>query len=230
MNKNREEFEKRIGVVFKKKELLEKAFIHRSFINEKEGRGLEHNERIEFLGDAVLELSATEFLYKKYPKETEGVLTSYRSALVNTDSLAKHAIDLKMEEYLMLSKGEKMSTKGRNHIMANTFEAVTGAIYLDQGFLVADTFLKKNLFTYIDMIIEKKLYKDPKSYFQEQAQEIAKVTPEYTLVGHEGPDHDRFFVMAVYIGDEKVAEGKGISKQKAEVDAARNALEAKNWI
>jgi ribonuclease-3 len=228
MNKNREEFEKRIGVVFKKKELLEKAFIHRSFINEKEGRGLEHNERIEFLGDAVLELSATEFLYKKYPKETEGVLTSYRSALVNTDSLAKHAIDLKMEEYLMLSKGEKMSTKGRNHIMANTFEAVTGAIYLDQGFLVADTFLKKNLFTYIDMIIEKKLYKDPKSYFQEQAQEIAKVTPEYTLVGHEGPDHDRFFVMAVYIGDEKVAEGKGISKQKAEVDAARNALEAKN--
>lgn len=228
--KNIPEFEKKIGINFEKKELIEKAFIHRSFTNEKAGKGLEHNERIEFLGDAVLELSATDFLYKEYPNETEGVLTSYRSALVNTESLAKHAMDLEMGNHLSLSKGEKTSTKGRDHILANTFEAVTGAIYLDQGFAAADTFLKKNLFTYIDKIIAKKLYKDPKSYFQEQAQEFAKVTPEYKLVAHEGPDHDRFFVMAVHLGDEKVSEGKGASKQKAEVEAARNALDAKGWL
>ncbi len=230
MIKNISEFEKKIGIDFKDKELLKKAFIHRSFTNEKAGKGLEHNERIEFLGDAVLELSATEFLYKKFPSETEGVLTAYRSALVNTDSLSLHAKKLDINNFLMLSKGEKTSVKGRDHLLANAFEAVVGAIYLDKGFERADKFLKENLFDYIDEIIEKKLYKDPKSYFQEQAQEFAKITPEYKLVGHEGPDHDRFFVMAVYLKNEKVAEGKGASKQKAEVDAARNALEVKGWL
>ena len=127
-----------------------------------------------------------------------------------------------------MSKGERTSVKGRDHILANTFEALIGAIYLDRGFEKADEFLKEYLFDYIDEIVAKKLHKDPKSYFQEQAQEHVRITPEYKLVKHEGPDHDRVFVMSVYLGDEKVAEGKGSSKQKAEVAAARNALEKKN--
>ncbi len=220
-------FEKKIGLNFKDKSLLEKAFIHRSYTNEG-GKGMEHNERIEFLGDAVLELSATQFLYDKFPQETEGVLTAYRSALVNTESLARVAKELGMNDYIRMSKGERTSVKGRDHILANTFEALIGAIYLDQGFEKADEFLKKHLFDYIDEIVAKKLYKDPKSYFQEQAQEHVRITPEYKLVKHEGPDHDRVFVMAVYLGDEEVARGEGSSKQKAEVDAARKALEKKN--
>jgi ribonuclease-3 len=222
-------FEKKIGIDFDDKNLLKKAFTHRSFVNEG-GKGLEHNERIEFLGDAVLELAATKFLYNKFPEETEGKMTAYRSALVNTESLAKAASELEMGNFLMMSKGERASTKGREHILANTFEAVVGAIYLDKGFEKAEEFLKKNLFPYIDEILAKKLYKDPKSYFQEQAQEHVRITPEYKLVAHEGPDHDRLFVMALYLGKEKVCEGRGTSKQKAEVDAARKGLEVKGWL
>ena len=223
-------FEKKIGIEFENKNLIEQAFTHRSFLNEQGDKTLQHNERIEFLGDAVLELAATEFLFNLFPNKPEGELTAYRSALVNTDSLAKAAISLKMNDYLKLSKGEKSSTKGREHILANTFEAVVGAIYLDKGFARARKFLEDYLFDYIKEILAKKLHKDPKSYFQEQAQEYVKITPEYKLVGYEGPDHDRTFIMAVYLGDEKVVEGQGSSKQKAEIDAARKALEKKGWL
>lgn len=229
MTKTIEDFEKKININFSNRDLIEKAFIHRSYINESEKKNLEHNERIEFLGDAVLELSATEFLYKRFPKKKEGEMTSLRSALVNTDSLEKHAEKLSIGDYLLMSKGEKISTKGRGHILANTFEAVVGAIYLDKGFFVADDFLKKNLFGYIDEIIEKNIYKDPKSFFQEQAQEFTGFTPEYRVKQEMGPDHDRVFVSGVFLGEEEVSEGRGTSKQKAEVDAAKNALEVKGW-
>ncbi len=224
------EFEKEIGLVFENKDLLETAFTHRSYLNEAKSSGLEHNERIEFLGDAVLELSATDFLFKKFKDEKEGVLTSYRSAIVNTDILARVGEDLDFSSYLKMSKGEMKDThKGRHHILANTFESVVGAIYLDKGFNEADSFIKKYLLPYMDEILEKGTFRDPKSHFQEIAQEVNKVTPTYKTLKDEGPDHDKKFVVGLYLGDELVAEGKGLSKQKAQVDAAKNGIEKKGW-
>jgi len=224
-------FQQAVGVTFKDTSLLVRAFTHRSFINEKEGRGLQHNERFEFLGDAVLEIIVTDFLFHTFPNEQEGVLTSYRAAMVNTDSLSKHARALELEKYLLLSKGERMETnKGRDHILANTFEALVGAIYLDSGIEKAAEFAGGQLFPYIKEIIEKKLHKDSKSYFQELAQEKKKLTPHYKLVEAIGPDHDKEFIMGVYLGEEMIAEGKEYSKQKAESIAARNALEKLEWL
>ena len=224
-------FQESVGLSFNDESLLVRAFTHRSFINEKEGRGLQHNERLEFLGDAVLEIIVTDFLFKKFPDEQEGVLTAYRAAMVNTDSLSKHARAIGIENYLLLSKGERMETnKGRDHILANTFEALVGAIYLDQGIEKAAKFAGEQLFPYITEIIEKKLHKDSKSYFQELAQERRKITPHYALIEAIGPDHDKEFIMGVYLGEDKIAEGKEYSKQKAESIAARNALEALEWL
>ena len=226
-----EGFEKKTQVFFDDKTILSKAFIHRSYLNEQRGKGYEHNERLEFLGDAVLELIITDFLFHKFPDEDEGVLTAYRASLVNTESLSATAGELEMDNYLQMSKGERMDTvKGRMHILANTFEAFVGAIYLDQGYDVANRFVSENLFEKIDEIISEKLFKDAKSYFQEIAQEKLKTTPHYDLVAHEGPDHDKEFVMALYLGDERIAEGRGASKQKAETSAARAGLEAKGWL
>ena len=223
-------FEEKIGYSFSEKKLLESAFTHRSFINEKEGRGKEHNERLEFLGDAVLELIITDFLFNKFPKEPEGVMTSYRAAMVNTDSLSAAAQRIEAEKYLMLSRGEKLEkNKGRDHILANTFEAVMGALYLDGGFDNTRRVVSTFLFPFIDEIISKKLYKDPKSYFQEKAQEIKKQTPYYQLIREVGPDHDKEFIMGVFLGEELIAEGGGQSKQKAEASAAEAALEAMGW-
>ena len=227
-----EEFQEAIEIEFADQGALERAFTHRSYLNEQtEDSESRHNERLEFLGDAVLELVITDFLYRRFPKEKEGILTAYRAALVNTESLAQSARELEMDEYLRMSKGERMDTqKGRQHILANTFEAVVGAIYISQGYDSASDFVAKTLFDKIDPIIENKLFRDPKSYFQEQAQERERVTPHYELVGEEGPDHDKVFVMAVYLDTEEVARGKGPSKQKAETQAARNALEARGWL
>lgn len=222
------ELEKKIKIDFKDKSLLQLAFIHRSYLNETK-KADEHNERIEFLGDAVLELACTKFLYQKFPEKKEGELTALRSALVNTESLFKAADKLDLNSYLLLSKGEKTSVKGRDHILANTFESLIGAIYLDSGFEKVEEFLNQNLFDYIDEILKHNLHKDPKSYFQELAQEHKKVTPEYKLEDHIGPDHDKKFVMAVFLGEEKISTGEGTSKQKAEVDAARNGLEKMGW-
>lgn len=226
-----EQFENNCGIVFNDKKIIQAAFTHRSYLNEQKGSKGEHNERLEFLGDAVLELAVTKFLYAAYPTEQEGVLTSYRAALVNTESLSDTAKLLEMDSYLLMSKGERMDTvKGRMHILANTFEAFVGATYLDQGFEVAEQFIAKNLFIKMDDIIAQKLFKDAKSFFQEQAQEQEKVTPHYELIAHEGPDHDKEFVMGLYLGEDLIAEGRGASKQRAETNAARAGLEKKGWL
>jgi ribonuclease-3 len=227
MTKKISEFEDKIKINFTNKNLIEKAFIHRSFVNESGEKDLEHNERIEFLGDAVLELAATDFLYKKFPDKKEGEMTALRSALVNTEALEKHAEKLEMGDYLKMSKGEKTSFKGRGHILANTFEAVIGAIYLDKGFEESKLFLENNLFGYINDILKYDIHRDPKSFFQEESQERTKFTPEYRVIEQIGPDHDRIFVSAVFLGKDEIAQGKGTSKQKAEVDAAKNALKIK---
>lgn len=225
------DFEKKIGVSFKDKNLLKQAFIHRSYINENSGTGLSHNERLEFLGDAVLELIVTDFLFKKYPNYAEGELTALRSALVNAITLSSVASKIGMNDYLLLSKGEsKDNGKARQYILANTFEALIGAIYLDQGYKIADIFLNKILLPYTEEIVSKKLWRDAKSLVQEKAQEFVGVTPLYKVLNETGPDHDKHFTVGVCFGREVIAEGKGKSKQEAEQKAAENALKVKNWL
>ncbi|KKW08177.1 MAG: Ribonuclease 3 [Candidatus Kaiserbacteria bacterium GW2011_GWA2_49_19] len=223
-------FEDQLGIYFKNKSLLQTAFTHRSFINENRKGSLEHNERLEFLGDAVLELISTHFLYNKYPDKTEGDLTSYRSALVNAVTLADVAAKLGMNEFLLLSRGETKDVgRARQYILANTMEAFIGALFLDQGLPVTETFIKKYVLSLIDDIVAKKSWLDAKSFFQEKAQEIDGVTPSYTVLKETGPDHDKHFTVAVEIGRERIAVGDGKSKQEAEQDAARKGLEAKGW-
>jgi len=230
MGKDIKEFEKKLGVLFKDINILKSAFIHRSYINEHKEINLEHNERLEFLGDAVLELAVTDFLFTKYPNSTEGDLTAYRAALVNTNSLSEAASSLGINEYLLLSKGESQDIgRARQYILANTFESVVGALYIDQGYGAAQKFISDNLFNLIDEIISKRLWQDSKSYFQEKAQEYVGVTPNYELVEENGPDHDREFIIGVYLNKEMVSKGVGRSKQEAEQDAARSALEIKGW-
>ena len=225
------QFEEKIGVVFKDKAVLREAFTHRSYINESRERGLSHNERLEFLGDAVVELSVTDFLYKKFPNEDEGTLTSYRAALVNAVTLGALGIELGMEDYLLLSKGEAKDkgTKAREIILANAFEALVGAIYMDQGYEGADKFLKTFLLGKTDEIVKKELWRDAKSFFQEQAQDYVGVTPAYKILREVGPDHDKEFVSGVFLDNELVAEGSGKSKQEAEQNAAAAGLKAKGW-
>lgn len=224
-------FETAIGCSFKNKDLLTQAFIHRSFINENPRIGFEHNERLEFLGDAVLELGVTDFLYRTYPESPEGELTSYRAALVNSTMLAQVAEEMNMNEYLYLSRGEAKDTgKARQYILANAFEALIGAIYIDQGYASAEKFIEQMLYHRASDVVRKKLWRDSKSLVQEKAQEYASVTPVYKVVRETGPDHDKHFTIGIFFGPEKVAEGKGRSKQEAEQVAARAALEAKRWL
>lgn len=219
------EIENKIGVKFKSQDLLQQAFVHRSYLNENKSFDLEHNERLEFLGDACLELSVTDYLYNNYPNP-EGELTNWRAALVRGTTISKVAKKLGFEDFLMLSRGESKSAgRAREQILANTFEAVLGAIYLDQGYKKADGFVKEHIIPYLPEIIEKELYHDPKSKFQEVVQEKTGITPVYKLEKEEGPDHAKNFTMGAYIGEEKVSEGTGPSKQSAEQEAARKALE-----
>ncbi|HVU06805.1 MAG TPA: ribonuclease III [Candidatus Paceibacterota bacterium] len=230
IDRNLSRFEDKAGVVFKDKALLRQAFTHRSYINENKNTRLEHNERLEFLGDAVLELVVTDFLYRKYPTNPEGELTTYRSALVNAVTLSEVASNLAMNDFLLLSKGEaKDNGRARQYILANTFEAVVGAIYLDQGYDVAKQFIEKHIFIFADVMIARGNLVDAKSMFQERAQEKTGVTPSYKLVRESGPDHDKSFTVGVMIGKEQVATGEGKSKQEAEQNAALRALEAKGW-
>ena len=225
------EFEKKTNIVFKSKDLLRQAFIHRSYINENPNLGLSHNERLEFLGDAVLELIVTDFLYRKYPALTEGELTSIRSALVNAVIISNVAADAGMNDFLLLSKGEsKDNGKARQYILANTYEAYIGAVYLDQGYESSKKFVTDTLLSYTDEIVSKKLWRDPKSLVQEKAQEVIGVTPFYKVLSESGPDHDKHFTVGIHFGNDLVAEGKGKSKQEAEQKAAQSALKAKNWI
>lgn len=223
-------FEKKLGLKFKNKDLLTQAFCHRSYLNENPDFGLEHNERLEFLGDAVIELIVTEYLYKEYPGKPEGDLTNWRAALVNAKMLTSVAEETGFNDFLLLSRGEtKELGKARAYILANTFEALIGAIYLDAGYQEAEKFIKKYLLVKLPGIIKEKLYKDSKSQFQEEAQEKAQITPSYKVVKEWGPDHQKRFVVGVFLGDELVAEGEGSSKQEAEESAAKNALENKKW-
>ena len=221
------DFEKQAGVSFKNRELLQQAFTHRSYVNESHAGVREHNERLEFLGDAVLELSVTDYLFGAYPAHTEGDLTSFRAALVNAVILGDIAEKLGMNECLLLSKGESRDTgRARATILANTFEAVVGALYLDQGYEAADLFVKRHVVPHIGEVIEKGAWRDAKSEFQELAQAKYGMTPKYTTLRAEGPDHDKHFVVSVSVGDVDIAEGEGKSKQEAEQMAAKKALSA----
>ncbi|MBN1778659.1 MAG: ribonuclease III [Candidatus Buchananbacteria bacterium] len=222
--------QKRIGVEFNNDQLLKQALVHRSYLNENPGFGLDHNERLEFLGDAVLELVVTENLYNNYPNP-EGELTNWRASLVNSHMLAKIAGRLDLEKCLYLSKGESKdnNAKARNFILADAFEAVTGAIYLDQGYDVVKKFILENVLPELSDILANHLYLDPKSKFQEIAQEKMKVTPNYRVIDETGPDHDKKFKIGVYLDNDLIATGVGSSKQEAQINAAEKALKTKKW-
>lgn len=223
-------FEEKSKLNFKNKDLLKQAFIHRSYINENPGVGLHHNERLEFLGDAVLELVVTEELFGRYPDKSEGELTAIRAALVNTMSISEAAAALGMNEYLLLSKGEAKDVgKAREYILANTFEAMIGAIYLDRGYDDAQSFIGKSLWKKIETIVSKKLWRDAKSLVQEKCQEALGVTPRYEVLEESGPDHDKSFSIGIFFGATLAGKGGGKSKQEAEQAAARAALKAKHW-
>jgi len=229
MMKNFSKIEKKLDIKFKDKNLLMQAFCHRSYLNENPKCDLENNERLEFLGDAVLELVVTEYLYKNY-KESEGQLTNWRAALVNSQSLAEIAEELGFNDYILLSRGEAKDTgKARQSILANAFEAFLGALYLDQGLRAVRNFINKYLIKKLSYIVENGLFRDAKSFFQEIAQKEIKITPEYKVLEEEGPDHAKEFTIGVFLGDKLIAKGKGSSKQEAEEKAARNALKVKNW-
>lgn len=230
MQDNLQTFEESIGISFEDSTLLRQAFTHRSYLNEHRGEAMGHNERLEFLGDAVLELISTHFLYEKFPDHDEGELTAYRAALVNAVTCAEVANELNMNDYLLLSRGEaKDEGRARAVLLANAFEALVGAIYLDQGYDAARSFIEKHLFPKIDEIVKKKLWRDAKSAFQEKAQDAEGATPRYAVIRESGPDHDKQFVVGVYVKEALVAQGNGKSKQEAEQEAARAALEAKGW-
>lgn len=226
-----EEFKQKNSIICKDSTLLEQAFIHRSYINEFPRSGLAHNERLEFLGDAVLELVVTEYLYKKYPHQNEGDLTAYRSALVNAITLGDLASSLGFNDMMKLSKGEAKDVhRARSSILADAYEAFVGALYLNLGYEEVRIFITKTLLGKTDDIIRKGLYRDAKSYVQEKSQESLSVTPNYKVLSEQGPDHDKIFVVGIYFGDDKIAEGEGRSKQEAETTAARSALEKKGWV
>lgn len=222
--------EKTLGLDFKNKDLLLQALTHRSYINENPKFYLDHNERLEFLGDAVLELAVTQYLYQNY-KNPEGELTSWRASLVNSKMLAQIAHDLGMNDFLLLSRGEAKDTgRAREYILANATEATIGAMYLDQGFAAAEKFIKTHIILpKLTEIIEKHLYIDPKSHFQEEAQERVGITPTYEVLREWGPDHSKNFVIGVFLGEEMVAKGEGASKQEAQEKAAEKALKEKGW-
>jgi ribonuclease-3 len=223
-------FEKKLDLNFKNKDLLTQAFVHRSYLNENPGFNLDQNERLEFLGDAVLELIVTEELYKRYPEKSEGELTNWRAALVNAKMLTSVAEELNFNDFLLLSRGEtKELGKARQYILANTFEALIGSIYLDSGYEPAEKFIKKYLIGKLSDIIKNGSYKDAKSQFQEEAQERVGITPVYKVIKEWGPDHQKNFTVGVFLAEELVANGEGSSKQEAEEQAAKAGLEIKNW-
>lgn len=224
---NLADFEKKIDIIFNDKDLLTQVFVHRSYLNENPSFKLDHNERLEFLGDAVLELIVTDELYRKLPNP-EGELTNIRSALVRGKTLSDLANALDINEHLLLSKGEGKSVgKARQIILANAFEALVGAIYLDQGYDTSKKFIDEVLMKKLDDVINQKLYLDPKSHLQERAQADFSITPSYKILSETGPDHNKYFVTGCFLGDKKISEGKGQSKQTAESDAATEAL--KDW-
>ena len=218
------------NVSSKNKDLLVQAFIHRSYLNENPNSNLQHNERLEFLGDAVLELVVTENLYQGYPDKPEGELTTWRAALVNAKILSEIARSLKFNDFLLLSRGEGHEEgKARDYILANAMEAFIGSLYLDQGLKVCEKFIGEHILSKLPLILSNKLFEDAKSRFQELAQEKVGSTPTYQVLEEWGPDHAKNFKVGVVIGSEVIAEGRGTSKQEAEQDAASQALKKKRW-
>jgi len=222
--------EKKLKLSFKNKDFLTQAFCHRSYLNENPNFEFAHNERFEFLGDAVLELVVTQYLFDNYPAKAEGELTNWRAALVNSKTLSETAKELGFNDFLLLSRGEEKEVgKARAYILADTFEAFIGALFLDQGYNKCKEFIEKNLLGRLSEIIEKGLFRDPKSCFQEEAQERARITPVYKVLEEWGPDHERHFLVGVFLGKEMIAKGEGSSKQEAEEKAAGEALKIKGW-
>jgi len=229
MEKDLSEFEKDIGFSFQDKRNIYQALTHRSYLNENPHHPYENNERLEFLGDAVLELVVTEFLYKKYPNP-EGDLTSWRAALVNAKTLAEIAEKLNFNDFLLLSRGEKKDVgRARQYILANTMESIIGAIYIDSGYDMAKKFIESHIIIMLDSVISGRTYKDAKSSFQEIAQEKLSITPAYEVLEEWGPDHAKNFRIGVFLGKDLVAEGEGHSKQDAQQEAAKNGLKKMNW-
>jgi ribonuclease-3 len=223
--------QKKIGVEFINSELIKQALVHRSYLNEHSDFNVGHNERLEFLGDAVLEIVVTEFLYLNFPSTPEGDLTNWRASLVNAKMLYEIANELGIEDYLYLSKGEARdkNKKSRQFILANAVEAIIGAIYLDQGLEVSKEFITKHVISKLDDILKNQTYLDPKSRLQEKAQEIKGITPHYEILDEQGPDHAKIFSVGLYFGEEMVATGKGSSKQEAQVDAAIQGIKKMAW-
>jgi ribonuclease-3 len=223
--------EDKLGIKFKNQDLLKQSVVHRSYLNEHPDFELNHNERLEFLGDAVLEIIVTEYLYYKFPETPEGDLTNWRASLVNAKMLSIIADEIGLEDYLFLSKGESKdkNSKARQYILANAVEALIGAIYLDQGTKSAKKFIKDSIISKLDNILENQLYLDPKSKFQEKSQDEFGITPHYKVLSESGPDHFKIFEVGLYLGDELISRGKGSSKQEAQIKAAANGLKKKGW-
>lgn len=220
--------EKSIGIHFRNKEYLLRALTHRSAVREARSNG--HNERLEFLGDAVLELVATEYLFQ-YRDKSEGELTNWRAALVRGEHLAQVAAEIRLGDFLFVSKGEEASGgREKQSTLANAVEALIGAIFLDQGYEAAKDFCYERILVHLQRLLQQGRDRDHKSVFQEKAQERRSVTPHYEVASEAGPDHDKTFVTAAYIGEELIAKGEGNSKQKAEQDAAKNALTTLGWM
>lgn len=216
----------KLGFEYENINLLITALTHRSYVNEHKKSVTEHNERLEFLGDAVLELSVTDYLYRNF-SEPEGILTSWRAALVRTESISAAGDQLGYESLLRMSRGEKQgSDRARAQILANAFEAVIGSIYLERGYADADAFIAKHILTKLEGIIEAGSWRDPKSHLQEVSQRIDGMTPQYRVLEEVGPDHDKVFTLGVYVGDKLMGQGMGPSKQFAQQQAARAALKA----
>ena len=227
---NYSKLEKIIGFKFKNKGFLKEALTHRSYLNEKPALKIKHNERLEFLGDAVLELIVTGYLFHKYPQKPEGELTNFRAALVKSLTLFQIADEINLNDYLLLSKGEAKDVgKARHFILANALEALIGAIYLDGGYDAAASFIEKNFLANRVEAFEKSGLRDAKSLFQEKSQEQESATPVYKILSEWGPDHDKHFVAGVYLGDKLIAEGKSSSKQEAQQEAAEAGLKKKKW-
>ncbi|TAL50243.1 ribonuclease III [Patescibacteria group bacterium] len=224
------DLEQTLGVTFQNTDTLRQALVHRSYLNEHPDFPLGHNERLEFLGDAVLELVVTEYLYQNY-ENPEGELTNWRAALVNAEMLSALCAKLGIEPYLHLSKGESKdkNSKARKYILANAFESLIGAIYLDSGWEAAKDFISTRVLCELPNILKHRLYIDPKSRFQEAAQEHLGITPSYKVLSETGPDHEKQFEVGVFLGKEQVAIGHGTSKQEAQVSAAEAGIAAKDW-
>lgn len=221
--------EDKIGIEFKNKNILKEALTHRSYLNENPRSPVPHNERLEYLGDAVLELAVTEYLFKKYPNYEEGEMTSLRAALVNYQMLSRVAREISLEDFILLSRGEAKDVgKARDVILANALEALMGAIYLDQGYEAVKNFIIKFILSHLGEVLEKGLHRDPKSLLQEIVQERSKITPTYKVLSEKGPDHQKEFLVGVFFDEKMVAEGSGFSKQEAESRAAEQALKKIN--